>query len=175
MKKSIVILCTLLVMLPGFAFAQEDWGFSQGDWAVTFAGSGTSDNDGDNTTISGDAGVGYFFTDSFEVGVRQGLGYTDVEGGNDQWNASTVGFIDYHFDLNRWQPFLGINLGYLYGDNVNETWIAGPEGGLKVFLVRDAFLMALVQYNFTFDDADEAEEAFDDGRFVYTLGFGINF
>lgn len=175
MKKAIVLIGMILMVIPALAVAQDQWGFSQGDWAVGLQGSGSSDNDVDNTTLSIEASVGYFLSNSLEAGIRQGIGYADIQDGSDIWNGSTRGYLDYNFDLNRWRPFLGVNLGYLYGDNVNETWIAGPEGGLKYFLAPEAFLLALVEYNFTFDDADQADDAFDDGRFVYSLGFGIRF
>ena len=161
-----------LLMAPGFAGAQE-YGFNPGDWELTLSGSGTSDNELDNTTLSAEAGIGYFFSSLMEAGVRQGIAYSDIEGGSDDWNASTRGFLDLHFALGKIQPFIGVNLGYLYGDTINETWIAGPEGGLKAFITDTAFIQALIEYNFTFDDADEVDDAFDDGRFVYALGIGV--
>lgn len=175
MKRITVFCCAVLLLIPSLAAAQDNWGFNPGDWTVSLQGSGSSDNDVDNTTLSIEASVGYFLSNSFEMGVRQGIGYSDVQSGSDVWNGSTRGYLDYNFDMQRWRPFLGVNFGYLYGDNVNDTWIAGPEGGIKYFLTPEAFLHALVEYNFTFDDADQADEAFDDGRFVYSLGFGIRF
>lgn len=173
--KKIIFIGAMLLLIPSLAAAQDDWGFRQGDWAVGLQGSGSSDNDVDNTTLSIEASVGYFLSDGFELGVRQGIGYADVQGGSDLWRGSTRGYLDYNFNLQRWRPFLGVNLGYLYGDQVNESWIAGPQGGLKYFLTPEAFFQALVEYNFTFEDADQAEDAFSDGRFVYSLGFGIRF
>jgi hypothetical protein len=163
----------LVLLLAGTGLAQNTWGFNQGDNEFTLLGSGTSDNDLDDTTLSAEVSLGHFLTDAFEIGLRQGISYADIEGGSDQWDASTRGFLDYHFDLDRFQPFVGANFGYLYGDNVNETFIAGPEAGLKFFLVESTFLYVLAEYNFTFDDADEADDAFDDGRFVYALGMGF--
>ena len=173
--KVMVVLSVVLLAVPGLVLAQDYYGFRQGDWAVTLEGSGTSDEDVDNTTLSVEGAVGYFITDGLELGIRQGIGYADIEGDDDVLNASTRGFLDYNFNLGRFVPFLGVTLGYLYGDRVNDTFIAGPEGGLRYFMTTDAFLQALVAYDFTFDDADDADEAFDDGRFVYALGFGIRF
>ncbi|MFP4317307.1 MAG: hypothetical protein ACOC24_07475 [Desulfovibrionales bacterium] len=175
MKTILSIACMILLLTPGLASAQETWGFNPGDWSFTLQGSGSSDNDVDNTNLSIETSVGYFYTEAFEVGVRQGIGFADIEGGDDNWNGSTRAYADFNFPLGQFVPFLGANLGYLYGDDVNETWIAGPEGGLKYFLKPDTFLAATVEYNFTFEDADEADDAFDDGRFVYALGFGVTF
>jgi len=172
MKRSLTILCMILLLTAGSAMAQDDWGFNARDWTFSISASGTSDDSVDNTTFSAEASLGYFLTHGLEVGARQGIGYADVEGGDDLWNGSTRVYADYNFDLQRFQPFLGVNVGYLYGDNVNETWIAGPEGGLKFFLVKDAYLLGMVEYSFVLDGGDE-DDAFDNGRFVYTLGIGV--
>lgn len=174
MKKAVIIICILILMMPAMSFAQDIWRLEQGDRTFTLQGSGTSDDNIDNTILSVEASYGYLYTDSFEFGIRQGIGYIDVPG-DDMWNGSTRVYMDFNFGTDRLQPFLGANAGYLYGDNVNETWIAGPQGGIKAFISSHAFFMALVEYNFTFEDADNVDEAFDDGRFVYSLGFGIRF
>jgi hypothetical protein len=173
MKKFLAVLGIAIFLLPGLAMAQAPYGLSPQDWTFTLQGSGSSDDELDNSTLSLELSLGYLVTDNIEIGLRQGIGYSDPERGNDTWNASTRGFADYHFDMQRWQPFIGINFGYLYGDDVNESWIAGPEGGVKYFIKNNTHLQFLIEYNATFDDADEADEAFDDGRFVYALGMGI--
>ncbi|MCK9274122.1 MAG: hypothetical protein M0P57_03435 [Syntrophales bacterium] len=175
MVRKILFLVVGIVFFAGLSSANaQDWGFNPGDWEFTVQGSGTSDDSVDNSVLSSEFSIGYFFTDNVELGLRQGIGFVDIEGSDDVWNASSRGFLDYHFDLQRFQPFLGINFGYLYGDNINETWIAGPEGGIKYFMSDRAFLYALIEYNFTFEDVDEADEAFEDGRFVYALGVGFS-
>lgn len=174
MKRLFLILLVLsFLCFAGSAAAQDDFGFDAGDYEVTIQGSGTSDEELDNTTLSAEGSLGYFMLDSLEVGVRQGMAYADIKSGSDNWAGSTRGFADLHFNMNRLQPFIGANYGYLYGDNVNETFIAGPEAGLKVFFNTSTFLYALAEYNFTFEDSDQADDAFDDGRFVYALGMGF--
>jgi hypothetical protein len=82
--------------------------------------------------------------------------------------------VDFNFPFERYVPYLGATIGYLYGDDsVDEQFIAGPEAGLKSFVNDTTFILAAVEYQFLFDDADDADEAFDDGRFVYTLGIGF--
>jgi len=174
MKKVFLIISVILLLcLANSAMAQEDYGFQSGDWEVTLQGSGTSDENWKNHTLAAEGSLGYFLFDSLGVGLRQGAGYTDVENGSDRWTGSSRAFADLHFDLDRMQPFIGANYGYLYGDDVNNTFIAGPEAGLKVFFNSSTFLYLLGEYNLTLEDADQADERFDDGRFVYALGMGF--
>ena len=174
MKKIVLtILLTSFVAFPSVALSQERYGFNPGDWEFTLNGSGTSDEDFDNTIFSIEGSLAKFLTRGLEVGLRQGIGFVDRE--DNDWNASTRLFTDYNFDLNRLQPFVGLNLGYLYGDNVNDTWIAGPEAGLKFFVSQDTFLYGSLEYNILFEDADELDEVYDDGRMVYAVGMGIRF
>jgi len=172
MKKWLILGILAAWLIPGHVLGQEvgDWGFNAGDLEMTLQGSGTSDNDVDNTNFSVEGSLGYFFTRNLEFGLRQGIGYLDVEGGEDRWDGSTRLFADYHFDFWQMQPFLGVNLGALYGDGVNDTWFAGPEVGVKVFVISSTFLYFLMEYNYPFDDDDD--EVFDDGRFLYAFGMG---
>ncbi len=127
----------------------------------------------DSTDISLSGSLGYFFTDQFEAGVRQTARYTDFRGSN--LNGSTAVFINYHFGEvgGEWQPFIGGSLGYNYGDSVNETFFAGPEGGVKYFVSEDWFVFGQVEYQFFFEDGDEADDALDDGSFLFRLGLGV--
>ena len=72
-----------------------------------------------------------------------------------------------------WQPFIGAQLGYIYGDNTSDTWVAGPEAGVKYFINSTTFVVGAVEYQFFFDDSDDASDNFDDGQFIYSLGLGV--
>lgn len=146
--------------------------FQMGDKEMTLSGSGTSDNDFDNTTFSADLGLGYFFSENLEGVFRQNVAVVDTPGGSD-WNGSTRVGADFNFDLDKWRPYVGATIGYLYGDTVKESFIAGPEVGLKAFVNDTTFIIAGVGYDFVFEDADDADDAFDDGRFIYNLGIGF--
>ena len=82
-------------------------------------------------------------TDTVEVGVRQNV---TVAGNEDDrsWNGATTGFADYVFDFDAFRPFVGVSLGYLYGDDTNDTFIGGPEAGIKYYLKDDAFVFGRV-------------------------------
>jgi hypothetical protein len=154
--------------IPGTALAE----FNTGDMELSLSGSGSSDNDFDATTASVEASLGYFLTPTLEAVIRQGIGFSDTPEDSD-WNASTRLGIDYNFPFTQFVPYIGASLGYLYGDSVEEQFIAGPEVGLKSFVNDTTFILAAVEYQFLFDDKDDADEAFNDGRFVYTLGIGF--
>ena len=51
--------------------------------------------------------------------------------------------------------------------------MAGPEGGVKYFVNNTTFIFGSVQYQFFFEDDDDAEDSFDDGQWVYALGIGF--
>lgn len=171
MRKFIVFFMAVMLALPAVAMAR----FQAGDKEFTLSGSGTSDNDFDNNTFSAEFGLGYFFSDMLEGILRQQAGFIARDPGNDDWNGSTSVGADLNFQFGNWVPFLGATIGYIYGDGVDETWIGSPEAGLKAFVNPTTFIQALVQYQWFFDSADEADENFDDGRFVYSLGIGFRF
>ncbi len=175
MKKGLLfVLLASLVAFPSMVWAQESYGYNPGDWEFTLNGSGSADEDFDDTLFSVEGSLAKFLTPGWEVGLRQGIGFADREGSDNDWNGSTRLFTDYNFDLNRLKPFVGVNAGYLYGDGVNDTWIAGPEAGLKFFVSPDAFVYGSAEYNYLLDEGDD-DDLFEDARTVYSVGLGIRF
>jgi len=170
MKKLILLLIvTSMVFVVPAAVAYE-----QGDYELTLSGGGSSDESFDGTVANVEAGLGYFMTPNFEVVGRQGISYADIPGG-DKWNASSRISLVYNFDLETVYPYLGVNMGYLYGDMVKDQFIAGPEGGVKFFVNDTTFILAGLEYQFLFENVRDADDNFDDGRFVYHLGIGFRF
>lgn len=169
-NRIIAVAGLLCLVLPATTFAQ---GFTQGDKVLFLGGSGSSDDEFDNNAFTFEGSLSYFFTDNLEGALRQGLTYSDIEDGGSNWAGATRVALDYNFDAGRWWPFVGASFGYIYGDLVNDTFVAGPEAGLKYFVNETTFIMGLVEYEFFFDEGDEADDAFDDGRFVYTLAMGV--
>lgn len=156
-------------------YTGDGYGPDQGQWELILSGTGTNDKDFDNGSGGVNIELGYYLTEDFEAGVRQTLGVAAVEDGDDTWNASTAAFVGYHFDLGAVRPFIGASLGYLYGEDVDETFVAGPEAGLKWYVKDETFIYGRVSYDFFFEDSDDADDQFDDGRFNYVLGIGFNF
>jgi len=172
-----IVLSVLAVAAVALAPRSTYAYFEEGDKEVTLSGSGANGNDFDGVVAGANGSIGYFMTDNLELSLRQSLQYTDIgnAGGGSALNGSTRVALDFHFDLEALQPFVGGNFGYVYGDAVNDTFEAAPEGGVKWFVNSTTFIFAMVEYQFFFDSADNADNAFQDGQFVYTLGIGFRF
>jgi hypothetical protein len=169
MLTRIAVAVTVLgLAFPAAAFAQ---GFMQGDKEFLLNGSGVSDNSFDSTIFSITGSLGYFFTNNIEGSVRQAVRFTSVEHGGSSWEGVTRVAGDYHFDYGRLWPFLGANIGVVYGDDVSESWLIGVEGGVKFFVNTTTFIEGAIGYDWFLDD-DESD-AFDDGQFVYSVGIGF--
>ena len=61
-------------------------------------------------------------------------------------------------------PYIGGNIGYLYGSGIDDDWFAGPEVGLKL-----GPLNAKVAYDMPFG------RDLDEGIIMTTVGLGISF
>ena len=80
--------------------------------------------------------------------------------------------VDYHFDLGAWRPFIGGNIGYLYGSHGAEgTGEIAPEAGIKYFLNPTTFIFGQAEYQVFFRNQHGGN--FDHGSFVYSLGLGV--
>src|SRR3982750_4607786 len=98
-----------LVLLPAAAANAQ---FQAGDWELTLGGSGSNGPDFNGTTFAVNGSLGYFLTKEFEIGVRQSIGFNDIGVAGGDWAGSTRIAVDYHFDLGRWQPYIGGNIGF---------------------------------------------------------------
>lgn len=162
LRKVYLIPALALFLLPAIARAQ----FEQGNWELTLAGQGSNDQDFTTYQASVQGSLGYFMSKELEVGVRQNISWAD---GGSAWGGQTRGFVDYHFDLDRLWPFVGISAGYNYGDDVNDDWIGGLEVGVEYFLNSTTFVMGIAGYDFALC------EGLDNGGFVYSLALGVKF
>ncbi len=169
----------MMAAIPLAAAAQnirplEYIGPQKGDWELTLGGSGNNNNDFDAGQFGINGSIGYFFTDFLEFSVRQGVNYYDVPGDNG-WSGSTRGALDLHLNLKRFQPFVGGNIGGIYGKGVHDTGAAGLEAGLKYYVKPKTFLFAMGEYQWLFDKPELVDNNFGGGQFVYSLGVGFNF
>lgn len=151
------------------------YGPDGGDWEFLLAASGANDSNFDSGAFSLGASLGLFLSDHFELGARHNMTFFDQDDADSNFAATTRGFLDFHLDLDRLRPFIGVNAGGLYGDEVDEAFVIGPEAGLKFYALQKTFILGQMEYQFAFEDVDDADEAADDGQFVYTLGIGFNF
>jgi hypothetical protein len=174
MKRTLLAL-PVVALMSSTAMAQSlevppyhpDPGPYAGWWEMTLAGQGTSTENFDQNTFGANVGLGYYLTENVFLGLRQFIGFTVND--FDTWTGQTFGVVDYQFDFGRWQPFVGVSLGGIYGKDVDEDFLWGPEVGLKYYVNESAFAYGLAAYQLNTD------ECCDDGTFNYTIGFGINF
>jgi hypothetical protein len=169
MLRKLMVVAALALLPAAVAQAQ----FQAGDWSLSLSGNGSNGPDFDGTQFGVNANIGYFLSKELEIGVRQTIAYSDITGGDGSaWSGSTRVAVDYHFDMGRWQPYVGANVGYVYGD-VNDSFLAGPEAGVKFFVNSTTFINLGVEYQFFFDNDSDASDAFSDGQFLYSLGIGF--
>lgn len=174
-----IVLCCSALVLPQLASAQraQGYGTETRNWELTLSGTGSNDKNFDSGGFSASTSLGYFLTDHVEVGLRQDVNFNKSELTGSTTVAATRIGLDYHCmfrDGQRMVPFLGGKIGGVYGDGIREQFIAASEGGFKFYVTPRAFVLALAEYEFLFRDSDRADDAFNHGRFVYTLGFGFN-
>ncbi|MGV8843598.1 MAG: hypothetical protein ACOH2I_10265 [Pseudomonas sp.] len=146
-----------------------------GDQEVTLGGAGSSDKEFDTTVFALQGSWGQYLSDASLWGIRQTINARDQEGESVKFDGSTRAFYDYHFGNGNTRPFVGVSLGGLYGDDVDDTFMAGPEIGIKHWVMDKTFITAMMEYQFLFKSGSEADDRFDDGAFFYSVGVGYNF
>lgn len=166
-----------VAILPGLpALTQDDtYGFRAGDRSFTLSGTGSSDRDYGTGSFGLSGGLSWFLTEGWEIGLRQDVNWADRNGSDNQWNGTTRAGGWYNFDLGRFKPFVGATIGYIYGDNVNETGVIGPEVGLKYFVNSTTFINAQTAYQYFFDSGSDVGDNFDNGAWIHSVGIGFRF
>lgn len=171
-KSKEVFAALVLALLATSSWAAPD----AGDRVLTLSGSGSSDNSFDSTSFSVNGELGWFMNSATELGVRQSVNGTLLDDVDDIWNGATRLYADWHFGgRNPFQPYIGVSIGGFYGENINDTFSAGPELGMKYYVKDKTFIEFTAEYQFLFEDTDEIDSNFDDGAFLYSLGIGYNF
>ena len=176
MKKSILLAAVAAVFgVASFAQAAPN---PDDKFELSLSGIGNNDVDFDGVQFSAQAQLGYYVDDAsqHQVNLRQSVIFSDI-GGSALSGSTAVGY-DYHFDFGQDQrvvPFVGLAIGYNYGDAVTDTFFGGPEAGVKFYVNDTTFIFGQVQYQFLFEDAGDADDSFDDGVFQYSLGVGFRF
>jgi len=149
---------------------------NNGPWEMTLGGAGSSNDSLDAGAVQATGSAGYYFNECVELSVRQNSAYSDAgPSSSSSWSSTSRAALDFHIPLGNFVPYVGANLGYVYGDGVNDSLTAGPEAGVKVYVKSDVFVLAAVEYQYFFDSDDSLNNAFDDGQFVYGLSLGVRF
>jgi len=154
----------------------SDFGPRAGSWEFTLGGSGLSNKDMDSSVGGVAASVGLYLNDMLLLAVRQNVNYTNSSGSDSSYIGSTRIALDQHIlATGRLRPFVGVNFGGVYGEDVTNTFVAGIEAGLKFYVQERTFLYGLADYAWAFRDSDAATDNFKDGGFQWSLGVGFNF
>lgn len=171
MKKALAIAVSAALLSPLAALAAPE----AGDRSFTLSGTGASDQDFDGNAFGVSAEVGQYHDEHLLYGIRQSVNGTAGDEVRDAYNGSTRLFVDYHFGSGDFRPYVGANIGGIYGKTVKETGTAGIDLGFKYFVKEKTFISFGTEYQFLFDSGDDIDNTYDDGAFFYTLGIGFNF
>ncbi|WP_028583607.1 outer membrane beta-barrel protein [Desulfogranum mediterraneum] len=182
MKKKYYLAAAVIgasMMLTGMAIPVQA-AQSEGDSTLQLSGSFNHSQGADVGTVNLDLGYGYFVSANWELGIMQSLGYSIIDDADDQWVASTIPYVNYHFrgltDNDTFQPFIGAFVGASYNEN-DTTGTLGPQVGFKSFVNDSTYIMVKYRYEWFFDELsiNEIEDTSSDGNHVVTLGVGFVF
>ena len=106
---------------------------------------------------------------TFDYGLNPGLGLQFEQAGfwnfGDGIGGRSVGGLNINLgDGQGFVPYVGGNIGAIYGNGIDNSWIAGPEVGLKL-----GPLDAKVAYDMPFN------KSWDRGNVITTIGLGLRF
>jgi hypothetical protein len=169
---AIVATAQTTVSAPGGSLTTR----TAGEREFTLGGSGATNKEFDESFGGVNFSFGWYTTDTQEWVVRQSINYSNPSGGGQAWNGATRLAFDQHFAAQgALRPFVGVNVGGVYGDRVRDTFSAGLEGGAKFYVQPRTFVYAIVEYGWFFRHARNVDDTFDDGQFNWSVGVGFNF
>jgi len=168
-----MLFVSALAILPATVASAQVRVPMQGDWEIRLGGGGSNNQDFNAGSFNIDGSLGYYLSKQLEVSLRQSVSYGDNNNGT-AWNGSTRVALDLNFDLGKFQPYVGANIGFVYGDSVSDTWAAAPEAGVRFYVLDRTFIFGQAEYQFFFRDSGGIGDGFDNGQFVYSLGIGFN-
>jgi hypothetical protein len=164
MKKKVLLAAGILcIAVSGIGFGQ---GFTGGDKAFTISGIGSSTEGFADNAFATEGELSWFLSDQWEFAIRQAVAIVDEEGSDDEWAGRTRLALDYNFNMGTIVPFVGFAAGWQYGD-VEDTYIGGPEVGLRWFVNDTTYLQFRMEYECLADDLDTG--------YNYLVGVGFRF
>jgi len=169
--KGRILAFTALLMVPCLAMADGNIASEAGPFEFSIDGSGTNNRSFRQGDFTLDGSIGFFLVPFLEVAARDGVTYSDF-GGHPDWDNTVKGAIDLNIPLDRLEPYIGGNVGYLTSTTFHSTGEAAPEAGLKFFFTRSAFIFGQMEYDFFWS---HNSTTFNTGEFNYTVGVGIRF
>jgi hypothetical protein len=180
--KSFLPVTLALLVFAGLGRAQTTpppvgtWGPEAGSREITLGGAGAANQDMDDSYGGVNFSVGIFTTPQIEWSVRQSILYANPSPGGNEWNGSTRVAFDFHLaGRERLRPFIGANIGGVYGESITDTFAAGLEAGLKHYVQPRTFIYAMAEYAWFFTRTSRLDNNFRDGQFNWSVGLGFNF
>ncbi len=147
-----------------------------GPLEVTLGGAGVSNDRVNAGSGQATGSVGWYVSEVAEVVFRQNGSFLDAgEGSSESWTGASRFAFDLHLPLGNVVPYAGANLGWVYGNGIHDSFLGGPEAGVKFYVKDDVFVLLSGEYQFFFDRSDSLNDAFDDGQILYGLSFGVRF
>jgi len=145
-----------------------DPGPRAGNWEATLTGAGLSDDTFDTNNLGASGSLGYYINKNFILTFRQGLFFGD-NNNSTLVSARSIVQAAYQWDFARWQPYVGMNVGGVYGAGIRDDALFGPEVGMKYYVNESTFLFGNISYEVPFDNCCK------DGVVPYMMGVGFNF
>jgi hypothetical protein len=147
-----------------------------GTLEFTIGANGAANKDLDSSFGGLNFSVGQYLNASSLVVVRQSVNYSNPSPGGTNWNGSTrVAFDQHILPRGSVRPFVGANIGGVYGDGVRDTWAGGLEAGAKFYVIPRTFIYAMAEYAWFFRHARDINDRFDEGQFNWSVGVGFHF
>jgi hypothetical protein len=125
---------------------------------------GDDDDEEESSHLAGlNLSYTYALTDWMGLGLEQ-AGFYNIDSDDDGFGGRTAAGLN--FGILDWDviPYVGANIGYIYGSGIDEDFFAGPEIGIAV-----GWFNAKVAYDMPFG------RSWDDGIIATTIGLGIRF
>lgn len=172
MSGKLFAILALLLMCPAMVYA-DDIANQAGPFELELGGSGANNSSfrtGD-FTLNGAFGV-FLLPPVLELSARDGVSYADSPHTKPAWDNTVDGALDLNIPIDRFEPYIGGNIGYVCGTGVHSTGEAAPEVGLKIFFTKSVFVFGQMEYDFFFNSTGST---FNNGEFVYTVGLGLRF
>ncbi|MFT3867516.1 MAG: hypothetical protein QM715_03350 [Nibricoccus sp.] len=184
------IFAAFFLACPVLAIAQNSGGFDfnrgvpstgyygphGGESDFMVGASGTANRRMDDTLAGLNFSLGHYFTNMQALVLRQTVNYSHPAGGDRAWSGSSrLAFDQYLSPHSRWRPFIGVNFGGVYGDDVTETWAAGLEAGMKFYVRPRVFIEVMAEYAWYFRHSNNIDDRFDTGHWNWSLGTGFTF
>lgn len=167
-----VLFATAVVAAPSTNDPVATADSTLGTWTLSLAGNGSANlggSDIDGSAVGGEFQLGRAVTlvTPAEIGIRQGIGWSDVNGSS--WLFSTKAYSDWTvLRLGNLQFDAGGNVGLTYG-NTKPVWTAAPEVVARLYLKKDVDVFTRVEYPFDLTDGKAAD------RLGITLGLRVRF